>query len=223
VSDEHKRSKRLDRLVSDLLAGRRLRIGAGDAGDQEAIRVAARLAAARQNFPSMTPAFRRGLARISEAHAAPPQLTRRRALLTGAAGMGALAGALVGAGTARLTEKPSRTRVAGGGETINPRPGRWVDVAALTDLPEGQAFRVAAGAVGAFLFRRSDEVTAVSSICSHLPCELNWVPGQAVLRCPCHPWSFTPDGRSTAGVSPLPNLNKVMVRVENGRVLVMGT
>jgi nitrite reductase/ring-hydroxylating ferredoxin subunit len=137
--------------------------------------------------------------------------------------MGAVAGAVIGAGAARLTEAPSKTRVARGGEIINPKPGRWVDVAALTDLPEGQGFRVTAGAVGAFLFRRSDRVAGVSSVCSHMPCELNWEAGQAVLRCPCHPWDFTPDGRSTATASPLPNLNTVMVRVENGRILVKGT
>lgn len=146
-----------------------------DADDQEAIRIAAWLAAARQNFPRMTPAFRRRLAtRISESAAAPARLTRRRAILAGATGVGALVGAVIGVGTARRTETPSGTRVARGGEAVNPRPGRWVDVAALADLPQGQAFRVTAGAVSAFLFRRSDQVAAVSSLCSHMPCELNW-------------------------------------------------
>jgi nitrite reductase/ring-hydroxylating ferredoxin subunit len=224
VSDERERSKRLNSLITELLSGRRLRLGPGDTADQGAIRVAAHLAAAFQNSPWMSPAFRRRLrARLGNAEAAPRRLTRRRVLLTGAAGMGTLVGGLLGGAGARLTERPLGTPVSRAGEAINPVAGRWLDVAALTDLTEGEAFRAKAGAVGAFLFRRADRVTAVSSICSHMPCELRWMPGQAVLQCPCHPSTFTSDGHSTATISPLPDLSRVLVRVENGRVLVRGT
>jgi Rieske Fe-S protein len=66
-------------------------------------------------------------------------------------------------------------------------------------------------------------VTAVSSICSHLPCELGWNSGDGLLDCPCHPASFTPDGKSTPSY-PLPALNTVLVRVTAaGRVEVLGT
>ena len=114
-------------------------------------------------------------------------------------------------------------RVAGG-DPINPIAGRWVDVAAMHDLVEGQGRRVTAGGVSAFLFRRGESVTAVSSICSHLPCELWWNGGRGLLACPCHPASFTPEGKSTDTAYPLPALNTVHVRVTPaGRVEVLGT
>ena len=131
----------------------------------------------------------------------------------------AVAGGLVGRA---LEPATAAKRVAGG--LVNPINGRWVDVAAMSDLVEGQGKRVTAGGVGAFLFRRGDTVSAVTSICTHLPCELRWNGGNAVLDCSCHPASFMPDGTSTDPTYPLPTLNKVQVRVTTaGRVEVLGT
>jgi nitrite reductase/ring-hydroxylating ferredoxin subunit len=106
---------------------------------------------------------------------------------------------------------------------MDPRPGRWKDVAALADLPEGQALRVDAGAFGAFLFRRGDQVSAVSSVCTHLPCELQWQGQRGVLLCPCHNQAFDSEGESMADPYPLPALPRVQVRVVDGRVQVFGT
>ena len=109
------------------------------------------------------------------------------------------------------------------GDTIEPVDGRWIDVGAASDLVEGQGTRVVAGGVGAYLFRRGDQVTAVSSICSHLPCELWWDGAASHLACPCHPAKFTSDGRPTDSYA-LPALSKVHVRVTPaGRVEVLGT
>jgi Rieske Fe-S protein len=67
-------------------------------------------------------------------------------------------------------------------------------------------------------------VTAVSSVCSHLPCELQWDGGNGLLACPCHPATFTSEGLSTSHTYPLPTLNPVQVRVtQAGRVEVLGT
>jgi Rieske Fe-S protein len=74
------------------------------------------------------------------------------------------------------------------------------------------------------VFRRGDKVAAVSSVCSHLPCELWWDGIQRNLACPCHPAAFTPDGRSIDNGYDLPDLNKVHTRVTGeGRVEVLGT
>jgi len=71
---------------------------------------------------------------------------------------------------------------------------------------------------------RGETVTAVTSICTHLPCELWWNGGQGLLDCSCHPASFTPEGKSTDPTYPLPTLNQVQVRVTTaGRVEVLGT
>src|SRR4029077_18258908 len=96
---------------------------------------------------------------------------------------------------------------------VLPIGGKWTDVGALADFVEGQGKLVHAGAVGAFVFRRGDSVSAVSSICSHLPCELWWEGSASLLECPCHPVSFLADGRPSSPAYTLPPLNEVKARV----------
>jgi nitrite reductase/ring-hydroxylating ferredoxin subunit len=209
---------RLEQIVSRLLRGKRLGLRAEDAEEREAIIAAARLAAARQGAQRMSPGFRR---RLAGALAFAPQdvwLTRRSALV---AGLGLAAGVAAGGIMGRSMEPVAQTR---SGDPIEPVSGRWVDVAALTDLEEGKGVRVTAGAVSAYVFRSGDSVSAVSSVCSHLPCELWWNNGSGLLDCPCHPASFTSEGHSTSYGHPLPSLNPVRVRVTaTGRVEVLGT
>jgi nitrite reductase/ring-hydroxylating ferredoxin subunit len=215
----NKPENRVDKIVSDLLHGHRLKLRGGDAEEKAAITTAARLAAARQGPQRMSPAFRKRLAALIDEGPREGWITRRAAMV---AGLGLAAGAATGGLVGRALE-PSHVAAASGGP-INPIGGRWLDVVALNDLVEGQGKRVSAGGVGAFLFRHGDNVTAVSSICSHLPCELWWNGGTGHLDCPCHPASFTQDGRSTNTQYPLPTLNTVYVRVTSaGRVEVLGT
>jgi nitrite reductase/ring-hydroxylating ferredoxin subunit len=219
-----KPENRVDKIVSDLLRGRRLKLRGGDAEEKEAITTAARLAAARTGPQRMSPAFRKRLAAVLQHAPKENLLTRRNALV---AGLGLAAGAVTGSLLGRALEPqhyatPSQPPIRG--EVINPRNGRWTDVAALADMVEGQAKRVTAGGIGAYLFRQGDNVTAVSSICTHLPCELQWSGANQLLACTCHPATFTHDGRSTSKTYPLPTLNAVQVRVTPaGRVEVLGT
>jgi nitrite reductase/ring-hydroxylating ferredoxin subunit len=216
----NKPENRVDRIVSDLLRGRRLKLRGGDAEEKEAITVAARLAAASQGPQRMSSAFRSRLAAALESAPKEGWFTRRAALV---AGLGVAAGAVSGGLIGKALQPAPSAQLARGG-LINPEPGRWVDVGALSDFAAGQSKRVTAGAVGAFLFRRGDTMTAVSSICSHLPCELWWNPDGGSLDCPCHPASFLPDGTPTTQAYGLPALNQVNVRVTGaGRVEVLGT
>ena len=210
---------RVDRIVTDLLRGRRLRLRGGDADEKEAITAAARLVGAGQGVQRMHPAFRRRMAQALESAPSGGWLTRRAALV---AGLGIAAGVATGTVLQRTFEAPASYLPSA--RLIKPAHGRWVDVGALADLVEGQGKRVTAGAVGAFLFRRGDTVKAVSSICSDLPCELHWNEGNSVLDCPCHPASFTPEGQPTKKAYSLPSLDLVSVRVTTtGRVEVLGT
>jgi nitrite reductase/ring-hydroxylating ferredoxin subunit len=214
-----KHENRVEQIVSDLLRGRRLKLRGGDAEEKEAITAAARLAAARQGPQRMDPAFRRRLAQALDSAPSNAWLTRRAALV---AGLGLAAGAVGGGLLGRQME--GGTPTAQGGQPIEPVGGVWVDVAAVQDLTEGQGTLVNAGSVSAFVFRQGDKVTAVSSICSHLPCQLWWNRHDSLLDCPCHPASFTPSGQSTNHAYPLPALNAVRVRVTAaGRVEVLGT
>jgi nitrite reductase/ring-hydroxylating ferredoxin subunit len=215
-----KPENRVDRIVGDLLRGRRLRLRGGDADEKGAITAAARLVAAGQGVQRMHPAFRKRMAQALETAPKGGWLTRRAALVAGlGVATGVAAGGLIGRGM-----EPSPSSYIRSARLVKPSDGRWVDVGALADFTEGQARRVTAGAIGAFLFRRGETVSAVSSICSDLPCELSWNAGTHVLDCPCHPASFTPEGAPTNKVYPLPSLDLVSIRVTGaGRVEVLGT
>jgi nitrite reductase/ring-hydroxylating ferredoxin subunit len=217
-----KPENRVERIVNDMLRGRRLKLRAGDAEEKEAITAAARLAAARQGPQRMSPAFRRRLAEILESTPREAWMTRRAALV---AGLGIAAGALAGGVAGKALAPASRaTPLSAASDPVLPRRPRWTDVGALLDFAEGQGKLVKAGAVGAFVFRRGDTVTAVSSVCSHLPCELWWDSGPSVLQCPCHPVAFRSDGKPASPSYTLAPLNEVKVRVTAaGRVEVMGT
>ena len=71
--------------------------------------------------------------------------------------------------------------------------------------------------------RRGNLVVAMSAYCTHLPCELEWVPGQRVLNCPCHNSAFDLNGESMGKVYKWPTLPAVNVRVTEGVVEVLGT
>jgi cytochrome b6-f complex iron-sulfur subunit len=210
---------RVDRIVSVLLRGGRLKLGAGDIDEKAAIITAARLAATRGGPAHMRPAFRRHLADTLEPKPRERLVTRRSALV---AGLGLAAGMATGG----LVAQMSRPRQMGpaSGALIEPLDGRWIDVAAMSELEEGVPKRVLAGSVSAYVFRHGASVTAVSSICSHLPCELVWNGGSRLLSCPCHTATFFPDGRSTDRRYPLPALSRLSVEVtSSGRVLLLGT
>lgn len=214
-----KPENRVDKIVSDLLRGRRLKLRAGDAEEKAAITIAARLAGVRQGQQHMSPAFRKRLVRALEQAPDGTTMTRRTALV---AGLGLAAGAAGGGWLGRALAPQVAARGAGG--PIDPTNGKWIDVGALADFFEGHGQRVTAGAVGAFVFRRGDSVYAVSSICSHLPCELWWSGDGGVLVCPCHPVNFTAQGQATETTYNLPPLSTVHARVtDSGRVEVLGT
>ena len=212
---------RVDRIVSDLLRGRRLKLRGGDAEEKEAITVAARLAAARRGTQRMDPAFRR---RLADALREAPQgtwVTTRRAALV--AGLGVAAGALGGGALSRALEPAQQSAGPRASAAVKPTNGRWIDVGALADFDDGEGRLVHAGAVGAFVFRKGDDVQAVSSICSHLPCELSWQSANAILLCPCHNVGFKRDGTPVSTAYPMPSLNAVQARVSaEGRVEVLG-
>lgn len=222
---EDRAARRIDRLVSDLLAGRRLRTRTSDAPERAAIRRASQLAASSVRHPHMTAAFRERLA--AELARGQPQrrISRRAALVAGVSAAGGLA---LGTSVERITEALSP-----GEETAQPRTpvvvpgsgrGRWVDVGVAFDtLEEGTPVRVRAGAIRVFVVRRGPRVAAVSALCTHQPCELVWNGSQGVLDCPCHPARFSPTGDSLSPHYALPPLPLATARVRDGRVEVLGT
>jgi nitrite reductase/ring-hydroxylating ferredoxin subunit len=216
MGDKHE--NRVEQIVHDLMRGRRLKLRGGDAEEKDAIIMAARLAAARQGPQRMTPSFRQRLAKQLEAVPQEGWMTRRAALV---AGLGVAAGAVGGGILARNLPLGYATS-GGSASVVRPTNGKWFDVGALEDFTSGQPKLVKAGAVGAFVLREGDGVSAVSSICSDLPCELWWNGHASSLVCPCHNRTFSAEGRSNDSQYPLPPLDTVVARVNAGRVEVLG-
>lgn len=230
---EERTADRVDRLAADVLAGRHLKATPSDAGERDAIRVAARLAGTRDGYPRMTPAFRRRLSRLLEKGEAPSWMDRRSALV---AGLGLAVGTVAGILAEQVTglggpRNPAAGTVPGRGVAsramLEPSRdlGRWFDTGLrFDDLVENEPHRVSAGSVGAFLVRQGGKVVAMSAYCTHLPCELAWLPGRRVLNCPCHNQTFDLDGSALPEGFPLPALPLVRARVRaDGHVEVLGT
>jgi Rieske Fe-S protein len=210
-----KPENRLERIVSDLMHGRRLKLRGGDADEKEAVIMAARLAAARQGPQRMSPAFRQKLARHLDATPREGWMTRRSALV---AGLGIAAGTMGGLLAGRGLEGPAPVAA----KEIVPNAGRWIEVGSLEDFPTGTPRQVKAGAIGAFITRSDTGISAVSSICSDLPCELWWDGAHSVLSCPCHNKTFSSEGKSLEAYA-LPPLDIVKVRITGeGKVEVFG-
>jgi menaquinol-cytochrome c reductase iron-sulfur subunit len=131
---------------------------------------------------------------------------RRDALKTIVIGGSAVFGAGVGGPAVRLALAPA----IGGAKT----EGRWIRVARLGDLKDGEPKRVPIisevtdawtkynkenlGAV--WLVKNRDEVHALSVTCPHLGCGIE--KSDKGYGCPCHTSSFDQNGKRVAGPSP---------------------
>jgi Rieske Fe-S protein len=71
-----------------------------------------------------------------------------------------------------------------------------------------------------WLEKRPDgSVLALSSICPHLGCSVDYLPESKTYNCPCHDSVFGRDGSKVSGPSPR-RLDALETRVQEGRVLV---
>ena len=87
-------------------------------------------------------------------------------------------------------ERPSQNRVKCG---------------ALSSLPVGSARFIRHGTEPLFVVRASEtEVVALSAICTHLRCVLQWNEASGTIRCPCHAGSFDRSGNVLSGPPPRP-------------------
>jgi nitrite reductase/ring-hydroxylating ferredoxin subunit len=153
-----------------------------------------------------------------------PGATRvsRRRLLGGAAAAAAAAVG-VGIGVDRLVVDHGDTTAPGSSAELVPGHGRWVDVAAVADVVVGRPLRFSAGAMEGYLVNHGDRVQAVSAICTHMPCTLNYNPTHDLLDCPCHNAWFGLDGAPVSSSYPYPlkPLPALRTRVVDGRIHVL--
>jgi nitrite reductase/ring-hydroxylating ferredoxin subunit len=162
------------------------------------------------------------------------RLSRRQLLQ---AGLGAAAGLAAGVVGASLVGDTRRPNTLGDGTELVTGDGFWTEVAFVSDVPEGSAYRFRTASFDGFIVNDGGEIRALSSVCTHMGCTLHFRPDWQDLRCPCHGASFDLAGRlangrrawRSSGAYPgdaraypldLPDLVRPRVKVEDGSVLV---
>jgi nitrite reductase/ring-hydroxylating ferredoxin subunit len=220
--------EQLDQYVEDLLQDRRPeRTPLPDEDSLRARQTAAMLRAAKPGagLPSkeflerMQGQIREAVEERSPQPQPSARPSRRSLLLTGAAGLAAGIAATVGLD--RLTTRPApggrQPLVAASGAW----KGSWKAVKALADLPEGTPIAFRSGAIEGFLIRNGQDVKALSAVCTHMGCILNYSKLRKQFECPCHGATFDTTGQPgdqyQVALPPLPSLN---VRVQSGQVEV---
>lgn len=90
----------------------------------------------------------------------------------------------------------------------------------LAEVPEGKAkFFDYHGQTAVVVHEKGGEVVALSAVCTHLGCIVQWETDKYEFLCPCHGGRYSVDGTVLAGPPPRP-LPKFPVAVENGTVTV---
>jgi cytochrome b6-f complex iron-sulfur subunit len=139
---------------------------------------------------------------------------RRALLLTGAAGI--VAGMAAALGIDRLVKHPAPRA----GMALVER-GSWKPVTAVADLLQGTPTAFRSGAIEGFLIRRGSQVVALSAVCTHMGCILNYSKFRDQFECPCHGAIFGTDGQPINHYDHrLPALPALQVRIQRGQVEV---
>lgn len=133
---------------------------------------------------------------------------RRTFLGIGLTGLGALAAAAVGWPVFRyLAPRSSREKA---GKVVIPE----------RDIPEGGArFFEYAGSSAVLVRKQDGSLVALSAVCTHLGCIVQWQKESQDFLCPCHAGHYSADGIVTAGPPPKP-LPKIPFSVSGGNITV---
>lgn len=98
---------------------------------------------------------------------------------------------------------------------IIPTPGKWHDVMASADLPDGEVTRTECDGMGLFLYRNKKSVQVYDSRCPHQSTNITELAVKGTtLTCPKHKWQF--DAKSgdciKNGDSPLKRLQSKIIK-----------
>lgn len=88
------------------------------------------------------------------------------------------------------------------------------------EIPEGDVkFIQYAGSAAVLVHRKGGGVLALSAVCTHLGCIVQWRKERQDFLCPCHAGHFTAEGKVISGPPPKP-LAPLPVSVANGIITV---
>jgi Rieske Fe-S protein len=150
----------------------------------------------------------------------PKQSSTRRQVIVGTSAAAAAAVGAVSVDRLVAVNRPAESPAADG--KLTPNNGRWVRVAASSEVPDARMHPFDLGTVSGFVRRVDGKVEAVSGVCTHQGCRLWFDAPEDRLRCPCHTTSFAPSGQVLShqlpiAPKPLPTL---MVREADGVIEV---
>ena len=98
--------------------------------------------------------------------------------------------------------------------------GAEKQVFAVTDLPEGEAkFFEYAGSSAVLVKTKGGDLIALSAVCTHLGCIVQWEKEKQDFLCPCHGGHYAADGTVVSGPPPRP-LAKIPIAVAEGKITV---
>lgn len=148
--------------------------------------------------------------------------TRRGLLSALAIACHSIAGALVAVPAIRFLLAP----LARAGASGWVRLGRASEVAGAEPRAARFTCESAAGyareeRMGVVWCRRAPDgsVVALSSVCTHMGCNVAWSSGERAFVCPCHGGRYNDEGKVTSGPPPRP-LRRHAVRVEDDQVWI---
>ena len=70
-----------------------------------------------------------------------------------------------------------------------------------------------------FIANTDGELYALSGVCTHLGCLVNWYRHENRFRCPCHSGQYDINGNVVAGPPPAP-LNRLPLKIEHQKVYI---
>ena len=211
---------RIAAFVDDLVRNRRPRRFKASADEMEALRGAAELRSVQPgaDLPNRDFIERLGRQLRSQMEAPPARHSVSRRALLRTAGFAAAAGVAGAAIERTIAAQPSGQQA-----TLTPDNGTWRAVAAVADVPAGQAMRFSSGPVEGVVVNDGGTIKAVSAVCTHQGCLLLLDAAAQRLRCPCHPTVFSVTGKllSYHLATPPANLPGLQARVRDGQIEVL--
>ena len=221
------RYERLNQHIDALLKDQSPRpFAAEDADERDVLAMAARLRLLRPVAPVPRPRFQAGMRRLLARAINPRPGLARRKLLFGGAGTAA-AGLLAGLGVSlglRHAGVPMTAPIADRAAAL--ALGGWAAVGRLQDLPQGGALAFTTAGLSGYVMRNGDQLSALSAICNHLGCHVQWQPDRKHFVCPCDDAEFDGTGlylkEDYASAPPvaLKPLTRLAVRAEGDTLYV---
>lgn len=73
---------------------------------------------------------------------------------------------------------------------------------------------------GVFLIRTAEGMYALSNVCTHLGCTVNWLGAESKFKCPCHGSGYYKTGINFEGPTPRPLERFTISLAEDGQILI---